>query len=378
MAGSTARGRTVVRIALAISLGIAVGTASGAAPAWGDATYRPRCRPPVGYTHVDIGTPDMGFRFGADLNNRGVVAGLRDTPDGTRAFVWRRGRVTDITPPGGNDATVAGVNDRGEVAHSWFDPVAGQALTAIWRNGRSTLVYNREGARDFNEQGDVLFFTAGLWRDGQFATISGDLGGQLLFEELGNGGHVAGVVLPNPGPGGGHPTPFTGFVWHDDVLTAAVAPPGTAFVLAVDVNSSGSVLFDAFLSSKVLWHDGITTDLGNLGGTFLAAKDINDRGQVVGEATTATGEWHPFLWEDGTITDLHPVEGDTSRVTAINERGEVLGATSSVGVVVWACGRTVPVGLQALELDINDRGQVLSIASTEQGERLTLSTPIPR
>ncbi|HMG42486.1 MAG TPA: hypothetical protein VK611_14195 [Acidimicrobiales bacterium] len=378
MAGSTARGSTVARVALAISLGIAVATASGATPASGDATPRSRCRPPVGYTHVDIGSLGTGFDDPVDVNDRGVVVGRSETPDGMHVFVWRRGRMTDITPPGGSDATVAGVNDRGSVAHSWADLVAARYQTVIWHNGRSTASISGEPVRDFNERGDVLFFDAGLWRDGRFVPISGDLGGRLLFEELGDGGHVAGVVLPPTPPGGGHPTPSTGFVWHDGVLTAAVPPPGTSFAVAVDVNRSGSVLFYAFSSSNALWHDGITTDLGSLGGTSLVAEDINDRGQVIGEATTASGEWHPFLWEAGTITDLHPVDGETSSVTAINERGEVLGSTSSDGTVVWSCGATVSLGLGAVGVDINDRGQVLSVAFTEPGQPMRLSTPIRR
>jgi len=46
------------------------------------------------------------------------------------------------------------------------------------------------------------------------------------------------------------------------------------------------------------------TDLGTLGGSFSEAHDVNERGQVVGESTTASGEFHAFLWEKGTMIDL--------------------------------------------------------------------------
>jgi len=39
------------------------------------------------------------------------------------------------------------------------------------------------------------------------------------------------------------------------------------------------------------------TDLGTLGGNFSGPVAINDRGQVVGYSTTASGELHAFLWE---------------------------------------------------------------------------------
>jgi probable HAF family extracellular repeat protein len=46
------------------------------------------------------------------------------------------------------------------------------------------------------------------------------------------------------------------------------------------------------------------TDLGTLGGTYSAAFGINDRGEIVGEAETATGDVHAFLFKDGVMHDL--------------------------------------------------------------------------
>ena len=38
------------------------------------------------------------------------------------------------------------------------------------------------------------------------------------------------------------------------------------------------------------------TDLGTLGGTYSEANGINDLGEVVGEARTASEDSHAFLW----------------------------------------------------------------------------------
>lgn len=44
------------------------------------------------------------------------------------------------------------------------------------------------------------------------------------------------------------------------------------------------------------------TDLGTLGGDGTAqAFGINEAGQVVGYATTASLKYHAFLWEDGVM-----------------------------------------------------------------------------
>ena len=80
-------------------------------------------------------------------------------------------------------------------------------------------------------------------------------------------------------------------------------------------------------------------DLGTLGGTFSDARAINERGQVVGESTTASGEEHAFLWQDGTMSDLGTLSGDQSEANGINNRGQVVGgsttATGDFHAVLW-------------------------------------------
>jgi probable HAF family extracellular repeat protein len=69
------------------------------------------------------------------------------------------------------------------------------------------------------------------------------------------------------------------------------------------------------------------TDLGTLpGGNFSSATGINDRGQVVGYASVASGAFHAFLFEDGVMTDLGALPGNTFTVAfAINNRGQMVG-----------------------------------------------------
>ena len=61
------------------------------------------------------------------------------------------------------------------------------------------------------------------------------------------------------------------------------------------------------------------TDLGTLGGRSSRPRAVNDRGQVVGESITASGEIRPFLWQDGKVADLGALGGALGYALAITQ-----------------------------------------------------------
>jgi probable HAF family extracellular repeat protein len=68
------------------------------------------------------------------------------------------------------------------------------------------------------------------------------------------------------------------------------------------------------------------TDLGHLGGGRSWGYAINDFGQVVGEAETASGDSHAFLWSETTgMIDLGTLGGSDSWAWDINSYGQVVG-----------------------------------------------------
>jgi probable HAF family extracellular repeat protein len=71
--------------------------------------------------------------------------------------------------------------------------------------------------------------------------------------------------------------------------------------------------------------NSLMVSLGTLGGANSWARDINDAGQIVGEADTAHGSTHAFLWQDGTMIDLGTLGGSTSSAAAINASGQIVG-----------------------------------------------------
>lgn len=138
------------------------------------------------------------------------------------------------------------------------------------------------------------------------------------------------------------------------------------------VNVGGDSLPHAFLANAIL----SLTDLGTLGGGYSYAWDINDAGQVTGEAETNTaGAMHAFIWTaGGGMTDLGTLGGSISVGRSINEKGQVAGASRTRNdAAVRAFRFTQGVGMVDLgtlggknssAYGINDSGQVVGDADT--------------
>jgi probable HAF family extracellular repeat protein len=123
------------------------------------------------------------------------------------------------------------------------------------------------------------------------------------------------------------------------------------------------------------------TDLGNLGGTTAWAWRINERGQVIGQGTTASGSTHAFVWtaERG-IIDIGTFAGATGSIAwGLNDAGTVVGEidlpSGHVRAFLWtASGGMRDLGSlggdDALAQGVNDKGEVVGY-STLAGEGVT-------
>ncbi|MEU8082197.1 hypothetical protein AB0B57_00975 [Micromonospora sp. NPDC049101] len=109
-------------------------------------------------------------------------------------------------------------------------------------------------------------------------------------------------------------------------------------------------------------------DLGTLSGGDGAATAMNDRGDIVGWSTVASGARHAVRWRHGVITDLGVLPGDTdSEAVDVNEFGDV--AITSFGpdyltrAVLWRNGHLLDLGTlggeNSVAIGVNDRRQVL-------------------
>lgn len=150
-----------------------------------------------------------------------------------------------------------------------------------------------------------------------------------------------------------------------------------------DVNNQGQVVGSAFgvdgRERAFVWSASTgVQELGTLGGGRSVATAINDRGDLVGYASTAADTTHAFIIHRGKMRDLGHLGGDWAQAYALNEArqvvgcsklagGEVTQAFSYVGGVMTALPSLG--GSYACASGVNGNGQVVGVATTSSGEQ---------
>lgn len=311
-------------------------------------------------------------------NNRGWVDGTSNLAEDQsfHPFLWMDGKMQDLGTLGGPNASVGGMNDRGDVPVGGSDtgtpdPLGEDfcnfgthqiCLSFVWHNGKRTLIPtlggNNNDVNTVNNHGQVLAFAETAVHDPTC---------------------IAPQVLG-----------FEAFIWEPKEGQIHRLPPlsGDSISAGFDMNDRGQVAGGSgtcgtvtFSTARhvVLWQDGKPTDLGNLGGTMNnVAFGINQLGQVVGisdlpgDSTT-----HAFLWRKGVgMTDLGTLPGDaSSSASAINDEGQVAIQSCDVNfncrAVIWQNGvmtdlnTLIPPGSPLFLLganSINSRGEIVGTA----------------
>ena len=167
---------------------------------------------------------------------------------------------------------------------------------------------------------------------------------------------------------------------------------------ATDVNNfgelSGYAASGGFAAFR--WDEaGGLQFLGSLGLTHSFANAINDSGEVVGEALSATGNTSkPWIYTDGLGMQQIPAPvTQSSAATGINNLGNVVGTTKVTGpdlAWLWTGGVAIsdlddlfdPVAENLTTIaahDINDVGQILALGFDNNASefRTVVLTPLP-
>jgi len=283
----------------------------------------------IQYSIVDLGLlPGGGFSEALNVNDRGQIVGWGSTSTGeSHAVLWQDGKAIDLGTLGGTSSRAWGINNSGQIVGE-SDTATGDGHAFLWEDGQMFDLaeagpFNRAFA--INDRSVVAghFQSDGvLWRRGMLF----DLGDLLV-----------------------------GWTINDHLVVGGAASFGDQIHAA-------------------LWRRGETIDLGTLpGGTFSAARSVNNRNQVVGESTV--DGTHGFIWEDGVMLQLPDLIQGTGATFArdINNRGQIVGESVSnqnaVGgaphAVLWNDRNSAPLDLGTLAgterstaAAINDRGLI--------------------
>src|SRR6476661_6966930 len=112
--------------------------------------------------------------------------------------------------------------------------------------------------------------------------------------------------------------------------TALGAPPRILGPILMVVFACQSLLPAARAKSRYT-----VTDLGGgfeTNGGFSQANGINNRGQVVGEASAVAGTTHAFLYSHGQRQDIGTLGGIFSQAFGINDSGQIVGLSAITGL----------------------------------------------
>ncbi|GAB3435965.1 PKD domain-containing protein [Massilia solisilvae] len=154
--------------------------------------------------------------------------------------------------------------------------------------------------------------------------------------------------------------------------------PAVTLASNPEINVKGQVSFSIGTggghSTTYVFDTRNVVNIGNLGGDEVVAVDLNDVGQVVGRATTASGVQHGFVWIGSAgIFDLSTIAGvGSSMATAINNHGVITGSYRYGGdrAFRWSPPTgledlgTLAVGGYSFGTALNDADEIAGGAST--------------
>jgi probable HAF family extracellular repeat protein len=262
------------------------------------------------------------------------------------------------------------LNDAGQIIGHYSD--ANRQLSAFsWQDNTVKTVVNNGQVSRINNHGQIVGWQdlaqseAFLYEaDGKMVQLN-TLGGASRALAINDSGQTAGRITLGTEKSFVDQNGAMQFIAKEiDGYAIAMNNNGDVLILEVKGNSSRTLL----------WRNGSLTDLGDFGGALTMGRDINDAGQVVGWAQTASGDYHPFLWDDGVMTDLSTYTGNFGAAVAINEAGVMLLKASDMKGernLLLDHGTVTDLGnfgsSYAVANDLNSRGQIVGWMADARG-----------
>jgi len=265
---------------------------------------------------VELDTPCAGIclrrhAYALDVNDHDEVVGYRQTQggQGPRAAHWRL-RSARPLPGQQADSTSYAINNEGDVAgyeFQWLStsPGSSYAYRLHWEAARNGALLDpaitSSNGNDVNDLGDVVgrFFDPSAQANRPFFyrahNPNGQAGETLSLEQgyasgyataVNNARLIAGVQTTAGGVNHATVWRHNGFIWLPARLDASASG------VALGVNDLGHLVGHRDGTTAVLWRDGSAYDLNQhipaadqAEWQLREARDINDRGEIVGIRT---------------------------------------------------------------------------------------------
>jgi probable HAF family extracellular repeat protein len=283
-------------------------------------------------TYTVTRLPD-GF-LPTQINNAGQMAGAISFNTGLHTGVYDDGVVTDLGTFGGTYSFAVAMNEAGDLAGNYGPGGNGHGF--LYRNG----VLQDLGvgsAWGINSAADVVgrvsgatTLTAFLYSQGTLTTL-GHLGGGDFSTAyaINNTGQVVGES--NLAVLGTETRPF---LYQGGALTELGTLAGRGLNRAAAINNAGQIAgygeAGDGLRHAFLYESGVLTDLGGFGGRDIVIGGMNAAGQVVGTGFIGNSPDAAFLSRDGALVGLNALIDPATgwRITAafdINDHGQIVG-----------------------------------------------------
>ena len=258
---------------------------------------------------INLGTLGGDNSYAYGINGAGQVVGASHTGAYDvysspifHAFVYKAGTMQDIGTLGGDNSYAQAINAFGVIAGQ-ADTAAQDSVAFVGGSGGLTpivgLSNTNSSAYALNSHGQVVGWANTPSYDAQ------------AF--LSSGGSVS-----NLGTFGG------------GQQSAAYSITDNGFIVGgADVPNNSDPTNPYF--HACLFHSGLVTDLGTLGGNRSGAYSVNVFQQIVGYADrTAAGKPQAFLWQNGVIQNLNDMIPATTtlhldQANGINNSGQIVG-----------------------------------------------------
>ena len=349
------------------------------------------------YIVTNLGSLGGTVSAGISINGLGSISGFSGA-SGNAAFhaaLWRPGSTsaTDLGTLGGthsavewpnhNPTAIVGISQTSRpdpLGERWscsaFIPYTGTTcLGFVWHASRMIALPTLGGNNGFAAAANIAGSIAG-WAE--------------------NSVHDSTCVSPQV-------LQFEAVVWDGNNHPHALPPlPGDLDGAATTINRFGDVAGISGICQNavggltakhaVLWHNGVPTDIGNLGGAaWNTPMAMNDLGVIVGfsdlpgDANGAAPNFQAFRWTKSSgIQNLHTLPGDVlSQALGVNIAGQIVGLSCNAGCAtlrafIWQNGvmsdlnDLVAPGSPYLVYanDINDEGVITGLGVDQSGNAI--------